>query len=557
MRMQQRRKPAATWTSTNEQLLDGELGIESDTGKWKVGDGSTLWNAIPYQPSNAGINAAITAAVNNLIDGAPGALDTLNELAAALGDNASYAASITTALAAKANTSALGTAAAAATTDFDAAGAAAAAQAYAIQRGNHTGTQSADTVTDGSTNKAYTAAEKTKLSGVATSATANSPDATLLARGNHTGTQTAATVSDFQSTVSANSDVAANTAVRHSHTNSAALALVPLNNYAATTDPTVSSDTGAGYAPGSTWINTATAAAYECLTAASGAAVWRRLTTDVQIFTTAGSNTWTRPAWASTVFVQMIGGGAGGGSGRRVVSGTAASGGAGGGGGAYNQTTLPASSCGATETVTVGAGGAGGAAVTADNTNGNTGGNGSTPPSGPRSVSPERAAAAGRPAPTRRWRRRIGFANGGRRLRELRSRGRFRWCRYCPSRPVAAAVAAVSPPHPRSLPGPPAGFRVYNSSTAGAPVARPMVRQAGTVPRTPPSGSSSPAPLAAAARRVSSPLGEAAARSHLRRWRRRWRRVPERRQLRCWRCWRHRHRRRHHPLKGHPLWHRP
>lgn len=37
---------------------------------------------------NAGINTASAAAVNYLVDGAPGALDTLNELAAALNDNA-------------------------------------------------------------------------------------------------------------------------------------------------------------------------------------------------------------------------------------------------------------------------------------------------------------------------------------------------------------------------------------------------------------------------------------------------------------------------------------
>jgi hypothetical protein len=40
-------------------------------------------------------------------------------------------------------------------------------------------------------------ADKTKLDGVATSATANSSDVTLLARANHTGTQLAATISDF------------------------------------------------------------------------------------------------------------------------------------------------------------------------------------------------------------------------------------------------------------------------------------------------------------------------------------------------------------------------
>lgn len=42
----------------------------------------------------------------------------------------------------------LGTAATANTTDFDAAGAAAAAQAFAIQRANHTGTQTVSTISD-------------------------------------------------------------------------------------------------------------------------------------------------------------------------------------------------------------------------------------------------------------------------------------------------------------------------------------------------------------------------------------------------------------------------
>lgn len=49
--------------------------------------------------------ADIAAAINAVLDGAPAALDTLNELAAALGDNADYAASITSALAGKAPTS--------------------------------------------------------------------------------------------------------------------------------------------------------------------------------------------------------------------------------------------------------------------------------------------------------------------------------------------------------------------------------------------------------------------------------------------------------------------
>jgi len=45
--------------------------------------------------------AAIDAAIAALVAAAPGALDTLNELAAALGDDANFAATVTTALAAK------------------------------------------------------------------------------------------------------------------------------------------------------------------------------------------------------------------------------------------------------------------------------------------------------------------------------------------------------------------------------------------------------------------------------------------------------------------------
>ena len=57
-----------------------------------------------------------------------------------------------------------------------------------------------------------TGADKTKLDGIATGATANSSDATLLNRANHTGTQTAATISDFDTEVANNTAVAANTA---------------------------------------------------------------------------------------------------------------------------------------------------------------------------------------------------------------------------------------------------------------------------------------------------------------------------------------------------------
>lgn len=73
-------------------------------------------------------------------------------------------------------------------------GSASAAQSFSIQRANHTGTQSADTITDGSTNKAFTATEKTKLSGISPLATANSTDAQLRDRSTHTGSQALSTI---------------------------------------------------------------------------------------------------------------------------------------------------------------------------------------------------------------------------------------------------------------------------------------------------------------------------------------------------------------------------
>jgi len=81
----------------------------------------------------------------------------------------------------------------------------------ATARATHTGTQSADSLVDGTSNKAFLATERTKLAGVATGATANATDAQLRDRSTHTGAQTASTISDFQTTVSANTTVTANT----------------------------------------------------------------------------------------------------------------------------------------------------------------------------------------------------------------------------------------------------------------------------------------------------------------------------------------------------------
>lgn len=98
---------------------------------------------------------------------------------------------------------------------------------------------------------------------------------------------------------------------------------------------------------------------------------------DVQIFTTPGANTWTKPANAKLVYVWSIGGGQGGESGRRGANSSARGGGQGGAAGSANAGWFMGSSLNATETVTVGTGGLGGAAVTVDSTNGQNAGNGS------------------------------------------------------------------------------------------------------------------------------------------------------------------------------------
>lgn len=96
---------------------------------------------------------------------------------------------------------------------------------------------------------------------------------------------------------------------------------------------------------------------------------------DVQVFSTPGSATWTRPAYGSLVRVICIGGGGGGGSGRRGGT-TNSYGGAGGGGGGYSEGTFARTALGSTESVTIGAGGGGGAATTTNTTDGSPGANG-------------------------------------------------------------------------------------------------------------------------------------------------------------------------------------
>lgn len=65
---------AVNWTAENPTLLANELGRETDTGKIKIGDGSTAWTSLAYQPfgaliTNADISATAEIAVSKLADG--------------------------------------------------------------------------------------------------------------------------------------------------------------------------------------------------------------------------------------------------------------------------------------------------------------------------------------------------------------------------------------------------------------------------------------------------------------------------------------------------------
>lgn len=47
-KIQFRRDTAAQWTLHNPTLLNGEIGIESDTHRFKLGDGTTAWSSLLY-----------------------------------------------------------------------------------------------------------------------------------------------------------------------------------------------------------------------------------------------------------------------------------------------------------------------------------------------------------------------------------------------------------------------------------------------------------------------------------------------------------------------------
>lgn len=80
--IQLRRGTAAAWTSADPTLADGEIGFETDTKKYKIGDGSTAWVSLAYD------NNFTDAQVSKLAGIAAGA--TVNDTDANLKNRANH-----------------------------------------------------------------------------------------------------------------------------------------------------------------------------------------------------------------------------------------------------------------------------------------------------------------------------------------------------------------------------------------------------------------------------------------------------------------------------------
>jgi hypothetical protein len=83
-------------TSDTQTLSNKTLGSSLDAGTFQVTNLGT-----PVNANDAATKTYVDTSVSNLIDSAPGALDTLNELAAALGDDANFSTTVTNSIAEK------------------------------------------------------------------------------------------------------------------------------------------------------------------------------------------------------------------------------------------------------------------------------------------------------------------------------------------------------------------------------------------------------------------------------------------------------------------------
>jgi hypothetical protein len=91
VRQQQRRGTASQWTSADPILSAAEIGYETDTNKFKIGDGTNRWSTLSYFVD-----------LDTMIAGAPGLLNSLDEIAAAINDDPAFFTTIASSMSSKA-----------------------------------------------------------------------------------------------------------------------------------------------------------------------------------------------------------------------------------------------------------------------------------------------------------------------------------------------------------------------------------------------------------------------------------------------------------------------
>jgi len=73
IQIQLRRDTAANWTNNNPTLAEGELGSETDTDKFKIGDGATAWTSLAYSSGTGDVTAAANLTDETIVQGDGGA----------------------------------------------------------------------------------------------------------------------------------------------------------------------------------------------------------------------------------------------------------------------------------------------------------------------------------------------------------------------------------------------------------------------------------------------------------------------------------------------------
>jgi hypothetical protein len=86
--IQLRRGTAAAWTSANSTLAQGEMGIETDTGKFKFGDGANAWTMLAYVSSGGG-GSNITLETNGNLNSSQTTLNLVGGSNVTIQDNGS------------------------------------------------------------------------------------------------------------------------------------------------------------------------------------------------------------------------------------------------------------------------------------------------------------------------------------------------------------------------------------------------------------------------------------------------------------------------------------